>query len=129
MWPHMFKFALTNPELIYKSVIYEDGNINTMIFPTLNNTYIDCLQPLTAYSKATTLTLEVLKKCIKLLSINCKLKDKQYVLNCIESYRIHKNISNKVLCDILSNVIYLPKIIKYKKKIPNIYKKYFKELR
>jgi len=39
MWPHMLKFALTEPTLIYRSKITNDGNIITDVFPSKNNTY------------------------------------------------------------------------------------------
>ncbi len=32
MWPHQFKFALTKPILIYRSIITENGEIKTKIF-------------------------------------------------------------------------------------------------
>lgn len=41
MWPHMLKFALTEPTLIYRSKITNDGNIITDVFPSKNNTYSD----------------------------------------------------------------------------------------
>lgn len=37
MWPHMLKFALTEPTLIYRSKITNDGNIITDVFPSKNN--------------------------------------------------------------------------------------------
>lgn len=56
MWPHMLKFALTEPTLIYRSKITNDGNIITDVFPSKNNTYSDVLLPLSSYSGSTKLT-------------------------------------------------------------------------
>ena len=55
MWPHMLKFALTEPTLIYRSKITNDGNIITDVFPSKNNTYSDVLLPLSSYSGSTKL--------------------------------------------------------------------------
>lgn len=57
MWPHMLKFALTEPTLIYRSKITNDGNIITDVFPSKNNTYSDVLLPLSSYSGSTTISV------------------------------------------------------------------------
>lgn len=62
MWPHMLKFALTEPTLIYRSKITNDGNIITDVFPSKNNTYSDVLLPLSSYSGSTTISVANIKK-------------------------------------------------------------------
>ena len=65
MWPHMLKFALTEPTLIYRSKITNDGNIITDVFPSKNNTYSDVLLPLSSYSGSTTISVANIKNVIK----------------------------------------------------------------
>lgn len=129
MWPHMLKFALTQPVLIYKSKITDDGKIETEVFPTKNNTYVDELLALNNYSNAKTLTPDILKAVANELNIRTKSKTKNQLLLDIESFRVDNKIKNSKMCDAFSNAIYLPLIKKYKKSIPQKLKNNFTELR
>lgn len=130
MWPHQFKFALTQPELIYQSLIKEDGTINTRIFPTMNNKYLDELRPLQDYSHATTITLDVAKAV--LLKFDPKAttsgKSKKSILEMIEALRISKKLSNKDLCDAFADAIYLPLLLPKKAQLPTHLTQYYSEL-
>lgn len=129
MWPHEFKFTLTQPVLIYKSLIRSNGNIDTQIFPSMNNSFIDELKPLTEYSRATTITIEAVRKVLERITrINaCNFSKKDCLLK-LEEIRFNKQITNEQLCDIFSEEIYLPRILPLKDKIPNSIKKHFSQL-
>lgn len=128
MWPHDFKFALTQPVLIYKSLIKSNGNIDTQIFPSMNNSFLDELRPLMEYSRATTITVEVARKVLeKITGINaCDFLKKDCLLK-LEAIKFNKQITNEQLCDIFSEEIYLPKILPLKDKIPTSIKKHFSQ--
>lgn len=130
MWPHNIKFALTKPKLIYQSVIKQDGSINTNVFPTLNNSFVDELFPLEKYSGAKTLTVDVLFNTIKAFAPNQAVnsRTKNVLIKKLEEIRIDNNISNSDLCDELSSNIYLPLIKNQKDKIPNNIKMLYSEL-
>ena len=131
MWPHQLKFALTNPNLIYKAIIKDDGNIETKIFPTFNNSYIDKLKPLQEYSKAQTITLDAAKNVLLYFNpgANTSNKNKFQVLNDIENIRVAKSISNLELCNALADAIYLPSLINQKAQIPLKLATHYKELK
>ncbi len=131
MWPHEFKFALTKPTLIYQSRIHDNGTIETLIFPTRNNILQDTLRPLTEYSRATTITVESIKRTISTLSPEtntARLTTKQQCLQTLETLRTEKNISNGTLCDKLAEAIYLPLIASKKEQIPQEIKQHYYDL-
>lgn len=111
MWPYHIKFELTNPMLIYRSIIYKDGTIDTKIFPTLNNGYIDELKQLQTYSSSSTLTTEVITSVIKRISPESSISGtKKKLLEQLEELRTEKGILNKDLCELLADAIYYPNI-------------------
>lgn len=120
MWPYSFKFALTQPTLIYRAVIKEDGSITTNIFPTLHNSIIEELKPLEEYSRAKTITIDVAKEVLKKNAPNLGTipKTKKKILEMIEIERQKSNISNQSLCDIFSDAVYLPLILPKKALLP-----------
>lgn len=119
MWPHEFKFALTKPQLIYRAMIKSNGNIETIIFPTLGNGFTDELEPLTEYSRATTITIDsALRVLSRLTGRRFYSKSKRDCLEYIENLRIKNHIPNDVLCDMFAEEIYLPLICPVKKAIP-----------
>lgn len=130
MWPHQLKFALTQPKLIYESVITEEGNIITNVFPTFNNAAVTPLLPLTNYSNATTLTLDAAKTVLHYFdpSANCNGKSKANILSSLEALRISRQISNAELCDALADAIYLPRLIPIKHQLPESLTQYYPEL-
>lgn len=130
MWPHQFKFALTKPMLIYRSIITEKGQIKTKIFPTLGNSYIDELANLIHYSQATTITLEAATEVLLKYDSSAKTsgKSKKNILKMIESIRISNNISNADLCDSFADAIYLPLLLPKKSILPKHLTKYYPEL-
>lgn len=129
MWPYNLKFEITNPKLIYRSVIYSDGKIETKIFPTLKNGYIDELKPMPSYSSATTLTPENISSVIKRISPSTSTSgSKKVLLERLEKLRIEKKIGNKELCDLLADAIYYPYIEIQKDKIPDHLFTYFKKI-
>ena len=129
MWPYEFKFVLTKPVLIYKSIIKTDGSINTLVFPTMNNTYEDKLKPLVDYARATTITIDSLQKVIRrLMGSSATGYSKKELLNLLEKFRVQNGITNADLCDTFAEEIYLPLIIPKKSDIPPEIKSKFPEL-
>lgn len=130
MWPHQFKFALTEPVLIYRSIIKEDGTIDTKVFPTESNTYTDILNELNVYSKATTITVDAAKMVLKRFNptANVTGKNKRQLLTLIEGLRRENLISNHELCDAFADAIYLPLLIPQKDKLPEKLKRHYSDL-
>lgn len=120
MWPHMLKFALTEPTLIYRSKITNDGNIITDVFPSKNNTYSDVLLPLSSYSGSTTISVANIKNVIKKYSPSARVNglNKEKLLQLLEDIRKTNNITNADLCNKFADEIYLPKIVLKKADIP-----------
>lgn len=110
MWPHMLKFALTEPTLIYRSKITNDGNIITDVFPSKNNTYSDVLLPLSSYSGSTTISVANIKNVIKKYSPSARVNglNKEKLLQLLEDIRKNNNITNADLCNKFADEIYLP---------------------
>jgi xmnI restriction endonuclease len=113
MWPHMLKFALTEPTLIYRSKITNDGNIITDVFPSKNNTYSDVLLPLSSYSGSTTISVANIKNVIKKYSPSARVNglNKEKLLQLLEDIRKTNNITNADLCNKFADEIYLPKAV------------------
>lgn len=130
MWPYRLKFLLTKPILIYRSRIKEDGTIDTMIFPTMGNSYTDVLEPLPTYSRADTITLDAIHKVLNNLGIETSAlpKNKRTCLQLLEKLRTKNNIDNDTLCDALADAIYLPLILPQKASIPDVIKQQFSDL-
>ncbi len=130
MWPHQLKFSLTNPKLIYRSYIKENGKIETTIFPSLNNQVITELLTLNTYSSTQTITSKVAKNVLLRLNPKAKTskKNKTDLLLEIEYLRQSNNISNLELCNLFAEEIYLPRITPYKSKLPKHLKENFAEL-
>lgn len=129
MWPYNLKFKLTNPKLIYRSVIYSDGTIETKIFPTLNNEYIDELKPLPSYASSKTLTSDVISSVIKMISpTDSTAGNKNELLDRLERLRRDNVISNKALCDMLSDALYRPYIEIQRDNLPMHLLAYYDEL-
>lgn len=119
MWPYQLKFLLTNPKLIYRSTIYGNGNIKTTIFPTLNNGYIEELKSLQEYKHTRTLSKDALKSVIREIAPHASVQgSKEELIDRLENLRISQKMSNKDLCDYLSDAIYLPLIEHCTNQIP-----------
>ena len=129
MWPHQFKFALTKPDLIYKSIIKNNGNIETLVFPTLNNQKSDELLSLSEYSGATTITIESVRKIIlRVTGLNPILSNKREYLSYLQKIREERHIANGDLCDMFAEEIYLPLILPKKGSIPQKIRDHYPEL-
>ena len=129
MWPHELKFALTKPKLIYKAVIKNNGDIETVIFPTFGNGFADELKPLTEYSRATTITVEAAQAVIlRLTGKNYNSANKCDCLTYLERIRVLGKIPNEVLCDMFAEEIYLPLIRPVKDEIPEEIRSKYPEL-
>lgn len=120
VWPYQIKFALTQPELIYRSVITGEGEIETQIFPEKGNWYVDELRPLTEYSQARTLTKDVLEELAGefLPETKVNMLKKKEILGLLEGVREEADISNARLCDAFADAIYLPRLRPVKMQLP-----------
>lgn len=118
----MLKFALTEPTLIYRSKITNDGNIITDVFPSKNNTYSDVLLPLSSYSGSTTISVANIKNVIKKYSPSARVNglNKEKLLQLLEDIRKTNNITNADLCNKFADEIYLPKIVLKKADIAHL---------
>lgn len=127
MWPHDLKFLLCEPKLIYRSKITPSGNVNTLIFPTENNSEVTKLKSPVEYYNSDTLTTNCIKSIIKkyIPSARISRKNKSELLLLLEEYIITNNISNSELCNIYCEAIYLPRITPKKDKIPDTIKALF----
>ena len=128
---YMLKFALTEPTLIYRSKITNDGNIITDVFPSKNNTYSDVLLPLSSYSGSTTISVANIKNVIKKYSPSARVNglNKEKLLQLLEDIRKTNNITNADLCNKFADEIYLPKIVLKKADIPLSLRSQFIDLR
>lgn len=130
MWPHDLKFLLCEPKLIYRSKITPAGNVNTLIFPTENNSEVTKLKSPIEYYNSDTLTINCIKSIIKkhIPSARISQKNKSELLLLWEEHIITNNISNSELCNIYCEAIYLPRITPKKDKIPATIKALFDDL-
>ncbi len=129
MWPHEFKFLLTKPTLIYRSIIHSNGTISTLIFPTKNNARKELLKPLTQYSRATTITEKAARGVLNVFSLdNSSCAGKADCLQLLEQARTDLPLSNDTLCDAFCDTIYLPHILSHKDSIPISIRKHFPDL-
>jgi len=127
MWPYMIKFALTNPKLIYRSIISPNGEVRTEVFPTLGNAYYDEMKQLSNYARSQTITVDHLKRIIKRFDSSASISklSKRVLLERIEDIQQKKKISNATLCDVFSEEVYLPEIISQKDRIPDVIKRMY----
>jgi len=119
MWPYEIKFLLTKPLLIYRSHIKSDGTITTLLFPKKGTPHPEELKPLTAYSRATTVTAEAARGALcRVTGKDPGKKSKMEYLSLLEKLRSGGALSNGQLCDLLAEEIYLPLIGPVKAQIP-----------
>ena len=62
LWPYQLKFDIMRPYLIYRSLITQDDEIETLIFPNRDGAQLHQLRPLTDYSRSRNLTIEKILK-------------------------------------------------------------------
>ncbi len=111
IWPHMIKFLLFHPKLIYRSVIKENDQIETQIFPTLNNTKFTELAELTHYSQVPNFTVDAVKNCLTELNVTfAENATKKDLLSLLETERRSRNLSSQAITDLVAKAIYLPRI-------------------
>ena len=123
MWPHSFKFALTNPKLIYRSRITAEGAVETLVFPTWDNVHVDELAPLTEYSSSRTATLDAVHAVYAGISGVARVPSasKSKLLSLLEDARKNQGIPNSELCDCFAEAIYRPLLTPKKTEIPEKY--------
>ncbi|MEF9984699.1 MAG: MamI family restriction endonuclease [Oscillospiraceae bacterium] len=130
MWPYNLKFTLTQPKLIYRSLIYDDGKIETTIFPGDGKEHVDVLKPLNSYSGATTLKIKTIENIILKLDSHFKPREKtkEKLLTDLETIRNSQNIENATLCDLFSEEIYLCLLKEHIALMPCELKKHYPDL-
>ena len=62
LWPYQLKFDIMRPYLIYRSLITQDDEIETLIFPNRDGAQLHRLKSLTDYSRSRNLTREKILK-------------------------------------------------------------------
>lgn len=120
LWPHDLKFQLTCPKLIYQSIIAPDDTIQTRLFPGRDAPQEQSLFPLKRYAHSRTLTVDHIKTCLEKLGYRLEKKSmrKDELLEQLEKVAKSQGISNRDLCDMIAQIIYLPQISPYQKEIP-----------
>lgn len=104
MWPHMLKFNLCNPKIIYRSKITFEGNIQTLFFNT-EQPFVDPFSNLLQYSKSRNLTPNTLENLCKEFNVNHSLIASE-VLMSIEEKAKRLAISNEEMIRRFSNAFY-----------------------
>jgi len=110
LWPYMLKFYLMKPELIYRSVIKENNEITTEVFPTLGNTYKDPIPNLADFSRSRNLDIDTIRNAAVQLDFTLRSNSKSDLLLEFQTARVNNNIVNDYLCDILAEAMYMPLI-------------------
>ena len=133
MWPHMLKFNLCNPSIIYQSEISVDGNITTTHYD-LEHPFIEPFNNLVQYSSSKNLTDETLVNLCTEFGLQTSL-DKKIVLSNIEKYAVENNIGNTELIHRFANAFYKGPISIAKAKlktegrsIPSVFDNYINSL-
>lgn len=104
MWPHMLKFNLCNPKIIYQSKISYEGNITTVYFNP-EEPYIEKFNNLVQYSRSKNLTPTTLTNLCNEFNIPHSLNTK-IVLRAIENMAVTRNLSNDDLIHRFANAFY-----------------------
>lgn len=119
-WPYQFKFYLTGPALIYRAVIRNDNEIETLIFPEKGKRYTGEMPALPAFEKATTLNKDCLKALVLQVDPGARVsrKNKRELLTILEDYRNRSGLTNAALCDFLASGVYLPRLRGVRNRIP-----------
>ena len=127
MWPYQIKFQLCCPKLIFRCRI--DGDeVSILHFPNETKEEL-VIDELCSYSSTKTITKEAVREAIKRFSGELlTIQDKKKLLNRLQMIREELNISNEELCDVLSEVIYVPLLSPVLDKIPLRYRKNYPEL-
>ena len=104
MWPHMLKFNLCNPKIIYRSKISIEGTISTIHFDN-ENPLIEPFNNLLQYSKSKNLTAKTLANLCEEFNLPISYNAKD-VLTRIESFSSTSDISNDLLIHKFANAFY-----------------------
>lgn len=133
MWPHMLKFNLCNPKIIYRSKISIEGTISTIHFDN-ENPLIEPFDNLLQYSKSKNLTAKTLENLCKKFNLPISY-DAKDVLTRIESFSSASDLSNDLLIHKFANAFYceaLTKAIenlnKTGRSIPSVFDSYIQAL-
>ena len=126
MWPHMLKFNLCNPKIIYQSKISIQGNIETIIFNTENPIEVK-FSNLAQYSRSKNLTSETLNNLCSEFNLDSS-SSSLTVLNAIELKSKNDHLTNQELIRKFANAFYKESInnakIKLKKEgrsLPSVF--------
>lgn len=129
MWPHMLKFNLCNPQIIYRSEITIDGIINTLYFDN-EHPLVEPFNNLIQYSRSKNLTQETIVNLCNEFNIEVSF-DTKTVLSNIENTANDTNISNLELIHRFANAFYKEpikqakiKLAEQNKSIPSVFNRY-----
>lgn len=133
MWPHMLKFNLCNPAIIYRSEISINGEITTIHYD-LERPLIEPFTNLVQYSNSKNLTENTLIDLCLEFGITPTI-DKKTVLREIQKYGEINHIQNDELIHRFARAFYKAPIIKAEEKlktegktIPSVFDEYLKDL-
>lgn len=133
MWPHMLKFNLCYPEIVYRSTISVDGDITTIHFNN-ETPLIEPFDNLLQYSQSRNLTDSTLANLCQEFDISSS-TDKKYVLSEIEKKAKETNMDNNVLINKFANAFYrdsihiaIEKLAREGRCIPSVFDSYIDAL-
>lgn len=125
LWPYLPKFYLMKPLLIYKSIIKADNTIETLAFPGVGEK--PALFDFSRVSRSSNITAEALADCLRYFGAPADVEESKNVLcEKLKELVSTKNISNDLLCDVLSYNIYAPLLDNHIDKLPAQYIKILK---
>lgn len=122
LWPFKLKFDLMRAELIFQARIGQDDAIAIEVFENkVGTTSRHRLQPLTAYSRSggSDLSVEALRAVGEHLGLELQQPTKAKLLEVLERERNTRLISDAVLADALSDVLYGARIVQHLSDIPS----------
>ena len=107
LWPYQLKFDIMRPYLIYRSLITQNDEIETLIFPNRDESQLHCLKPLTAYSRSPNLTKEKILKFAEYQGVQIvDTGNKTTLLNAIQNSLDMRPSDPHVIADNLARALY-----------------------
>lgn len=111
LWPYQLKFDIMKPILIYRSLIYEDDSIETILFPHRDERKVHPPKPLQEYSRSSNLTKGKIVELGRHFDIEVDPSaSKRDLLESIQGFIDRDRMKPGTVADGLARVLYLPAI-------------------
>ena len=120
LWPYQLKFDIMRPYLIYRSLITQDDEIETLIFPHRDESQLHQLKPLTDYSQSRNLTKKKILKFAEYQSVQIEDSlSKSKLLEAIQNSLDMGQSDPHVIADDLAKALYLEDIQYHNSSLPS----------